>query len=307
MQRALFSASLLLALAACADDRSSPLAPDGANGGSEAAALTTQLTGRIVFSAPNGQTELDVFTMNPDGSGRTAIVTLPHYDMSPAWSWDNQTIAFLRSRPDGANVQHNEVYLVDKNGGNGHWLTTNPIGIEQRNPAWSPDDKHIVVDTPNADLLVIDVATGAVNTLPYKGETASFDPTGDLIAFSSPSVLRVAKADGSGVVRTIPAPSGNFVRYAAFSPDGTRLAFGAAPVGSNDSDIWLVNTDGTGQKRLVGGPANDWGPAWSPDGQMIVYTSSKRTDAAEIMRIPVTGGRKTRLTTGGGQWPAWTH
>jgi Tol biopolymer transport system component len=303
--RALFSASLLLALAACADDHSTPLAPAEGDGGEVLTAVTSQLTGRIVFSAP-GATEFDIFTINPDGTGRAPFVSFAGNDLSPAWSWDNQTVAFLSLRPDASNIKHHEIFLVDKNGANGHWLTTQPLGIDLRNPAWSPDGSRILVDTPNADILAIDVATGAKTTLPYKGETVSFDPTGQLIAFSSPSVVRVAKADGSGIVRTIPAPSGNFVRYANFSPDGKRLAFTAAPVGSNNSDIYLMNVDGTGQTRLVGSPSEDLAPTWSPDGQTIVYSSTRR-NITELWRIPAAGGHRTRLTSGGGMFPSWTH
>jgi Tol biopolymer transport system component len=306
MHRHLISAFLLLAIAACGDNSSTPLAPVEENGG-EPAAVLSLLPGRLVFMALGpGAQELDLFTMNPDGTGRAPLVTLAENDVTPAWSWDNQTVAFLRPRPDGSNVKHLEVYLVDKTGGNGHWLTAQPLGQELRNPAWSPDGSRILVDTPTSDILSIDVASGKVTTLAYTGEMASFDPTGEFIVFSSPSVIMVGKADGSGVIRTIPGPSGNFVQYVRFSPDGTRLALNAAPPYSQNDDIWLMNADGTGATRLVGGPSRDTQPTWSPDGQAIVYTSTKRGNT-ELWRIPVSGGHRARITSGGGMAAAWTH
>jgi Tol biopolymer transport system component len=232
-------------------------------------------------------------------------VTGPENDRAPAWSWDNQSVAFIRSRLDASNVPHGEVFLVDKNGGNGRWLTAQPLGIELRDPAWSPNGSRILVGTAELQMLSIDVATGQVTTLPYQGEMPSFDPTGQLITFSTPTSIRVAKADGSGIIRTVPPPSGTFVQYARFSPDGKKLAFNAYPTVGENSDIWLVNADGTGLTRLVGGRTEDTRPTWSPDGQTIAYTSFRR-DNPEVWRVPVSGGHKTRITPAG-ESPAWTH
>ena len=303
--RALFSASFLLALAACAEDGSTPLAPAEGEVGQPLAAVTAQLSGRIAFTVPTLQGS-DLFTINPDGTGRAPLVTLPGNEFSATWSWDNQTVAYLRSRTDAANIPHYEVYLVDKDGANGRWLTPQPLGIDVRFPVWSPDGSRILVDTNNFEILAIDVATGAKTTLPYFGEMPSFDPTGQLIAFSTPSSISVAEADGSGVVRTISGPGGSYVAYVRFSPDGKKLALAGSPPASNNSDIWLVNADGTAPVRLVGGPNIDSEPVWSPDGQTIVYTSTKR-GRSELWRIPMAGGHRTRVTSGGGVQPAWTH
>ncbi|MBI3961561.1 MAG: PD40 domain-containing protein, partial [Deinococcus sp.] len=49
-----------------------------------------------------------------------------------------------------------------------------------------------------------------------------------------------------------------------WSPDGTRLAFSASADGQ--SDLYVVNTDGTDLVQLTNDPFEDRGPAWSPDG-----------------------------------------
>jgi dipeptidyl aminopeptidase/acylaminoacyl peptidase len=128
-------------------------------------------------------------------------------------------------------------------------------------------------------MLSIDVATGQVTTLPYQGEMPSFDPTGQLITFSTPTSIRVAKADGSGIIRTVPPPSGTFVQYARFSPDGKKLAFNAYPTVGENSDIWLVNADGTGLTRLVGGRKTP-----GPPGRRTVRRSPTRASGGTIPR-----------------------
>lgn len=54
----------------------------------------------------------------------------------------------------------------------------------------------------------------------------------------------------------------------AWSPDGSRIAF--AQTQYYTYDILIVNSDGTGLRRLANAlDASD--PAWSPDGNMISY------------------------------------
>src|SRR6266702_1593608 len=57
-----------------------------------------------------------------------------------------------------------------------------------------------------------------------------------------------------------------------WSPNGQRIAFQVEP--GDRQDLWIVNADGSGARRLVSCDApcdttND--PAWSPDGQKILY------------------------------------
>ena len=40
-----------------------------------------------------------------------------------------------------------------------------------------------------------------------------------------------------------------------------------------DVEIYLMNPDGTGQRRLTNSPGSDSQPSWSPDGTRIAFTS----------------------------------
>src|SRR4051794_11637840 len=54
----------------------------------------------------------------------------------------------------------------------------------------------------------------------------------------------------------------------AWSPDGTFVAF------ARNGDLWLANTDGSGQRRLVQTPnVAESGPSWLPSGRAVVYTA----------------------------------
>lgn len=60
-------------------------------------------------------------------------------------------------------------------------------------------------------------------------------------------------------------------------------------------DLWLVNADGSGLRRLTNNPAQDKLPCWSPDGTKIAFVSD-RDGNTEIYTVDVATGVETRLT-----------
>jgi Tol biopolymer transport system component len=292
----------LLALSACAEN-DSPLGP-GDSPESTPSLATGTLPGTILFGGRGADGLDDVFSVKPDGGGLLHLTSFPGYEIYPTWSWDNQLIVMLRARPDGSNVTHFEPFVVDKNGNNGHWVTSSPLGVDVEDPSWSPDGTRILASTDDFELIGFDVAAGTAKPLGVHGESASFDKTGTLIIYSNPGTISIINAATLAPMRTILAPSGNLVRHPAFSPDGKRIAFTAGPGGLGD--IWVSNADGTGMARLVGGPSTDVRPTWSPDGLTIAYTSTRRGDA-EVWRISTSGGKRTQVTTGFGVTPSWSH
>ena len=72
-----------------------------------------------------------------------------------------------------------------------------------------------------------------------------------------------------------------------------RIAFESTR--SGNSDIYVMNADGTGLKQLTNHPEWDHSPAWSPDGQRIVF-HSLRDGNWEIYVMNADGTGVTRLT-----------
>ena len=78
----------------------------------------------------------------------------------------------------------------------------------------------------------------------------------------------------------------------ALSPDGSRVAYVVTTVLEDEnrrhSEIWLANADGSGEPFRVTSPGHSAsGPLWSPDGSLLVFSSSRPG--------PAGGG-------GGGSW-----
>ena len=120
-------------------------------------------------------------------------------------------------------------------------------------------------------------------------------PARSRIAFiSSPgpgaAPLYVVNADGSGHGwLTLTAEVGPV----AWSPDGRRLAFASGREGN--PEVYVMNADGSRQRRLTRNAAPSYELAWSPDGRRIAFLS-RRDDNSEIYVMNADGGGLRNLT-----------
>ena len=150
--------------------------------------------------------------------------------------------------------------------------------------------------------------TSTIGGVPLDAYAASVTPDGTQMAFiASPNEVadnQVGMMDTDGSRAHFVATPGIDVGWTvAISPDGTRVAFEGAVDGN--TDIWVVNSDGTGLLRLTHDPATDQYPTWSPDGTTITYDNAGSNEhlvdpqfskTAEIFSVPADGGSITRLT-----------
>ena len=83
------------------------------------------------------------------------------------------------------------------------------------------------------------------------------------------------------------------------SPDGKQVAMAIRvtdmEANKGRPDIWVINADGTGFRRLTNHPAGSSSPRWSPDGQAIYFLSS-RSESSQVWKIAVDGGEAEQVT-----------
>ncbi|HET6789644.1 MAG TPA: DPP IV N-terminal domain-containing protein, partial [Aquabacterium sp.] len=65
------------------------------------------------------------------------------------------------------------------------------------------------------------------------------------------------------------------------------------------SQLYLIDTNGEGTRRLTTSNAIDTEAAWSPDGSQVYFVSD-RGGGPQIYRVPVAGGNPQRVTFKGG-------
>jgi Tol biopolymer transport system component len=128
------------------------------------------------------------------------------------------------------------------------------------------------------------------------------------------AVLTLAACGGSG---TTASSSPSVKSSPSVTPSETRIPLPTPTVAGtiafttlaayNDSDICVVNTDGTGLKTLagVGDSAQSQHPRWSPDGKKIVYSRSEIAyvesepgpqESTQVWVMNADGSGKTQLT-----------
>jgi len=98
------------------------------------------------------------------------------------------------------------------------------------------------------------------------------------------------------------SPAGLFFQIdPAWSPDGTKIAFSSRRSGSYD--VYVMNADGTGTRRLTSTRADDLHPTWSPDGQQVAFARS-----GDIVVVGADGsGARSILASGAEESePAWS-
>ena len=59
----------------------------------------------------------------------------------------------------------------------------------------------------------------------------------------------------------------------AWSADGSRIAFTSSRDGNQE--IYYMNRDGSGLRRVTNSPTIDVTPTWSPTGQQIAFVSDR--------------------------------
>jgi Tol biopolymer transport system component/DNA-binding winged helix-turn-helix (wHTH) protein len=206
-----------------------------------------------------GTTDIYVKLLGTDTPLR--LTTNPADEISPVWSPDGLSLAFMRITTSGAGI-----YLIPALGGPERELLTGIwsdwTNVPSGRLCWSPDGQFIAfAGTEAAAQANLHLFLLAVNGLEKRQLTAD------------------AEDD----------------RCPVFSPDGQTLAF----IRGWD-EIYLIPTAGGEARRLTFDNKRIYGLAWTPDGREIIF-SSARGGSPSLWKIAFAGGTPEAVQPSGEQ------
>jgi endonuclease YncB( thermonuclease family) len=222
--------------------------------------------------ALNGEGDLlqNLLIVRPNGSDLQEITEYTE-DSFPAWSADGKSLAFSSTRHGD---RQSRIYVIDSVpiGGSRAQGRALKVGVDDSNgfyPAWT-DGGQIVYS--GCDYSAVPVRCGLLLLSAAAGPQTAIQVTGQA-GDTAPAVY------------------------------GSRIAFMSDRDGN--WEIYLVNLDGSGLRRLTDSPANDGLPAWAPDGRTIAFVSDQGGIWAVWAVDPDGSNRRKLFNIGGNFGPDW--
>jgi TolB protein len=331
---ALFVSLALVACSSSEEDETEPMP-------TPAVRIPNQLQQeKIAFTRRRDGGPSDIYVVNPDGSGLANVTDDArrggeHEDDAAAWSPDGRMIAFVSTRiplpSPGALAE--EIYVVNADGSDLRRLTQNT----RRDAAvdWLRDGRIVFLSCPQAedeqpecDLVAIRPDGSDREKLAKLGFTfdLAVSPDGKRIVYSQLKgqshyqdfELHVMNLDGGDHRQLTDDDTGD--GSPAWSPGGARIAFVSNRAESArclfhdcagyTNELYVMDADGGDVTRLTETPHEEASPAWSPDGERIVYSRILDENAShELYVVNADGSCPTKLMPGApGAWdmqPDW--
>jgi TolB protein len=248
----------------------------------------------------------EIYAMDYDGANPRRVTGHQSTSMSPAWSPDGNSLAymsFFRGSPG--------IYIAEI--ASGRKRTVVDSGSLNSSPSFSPDGGKIVfarsVDG-NVEIFTTDANGGGLRRLTVSGAidtNPAWSPKGGTIAFTSSRAgnPHVYLMDSEGANQRRLSLEGEYNDGASWSPDGDLIAYTSRRGGRFQIAVTNVVTLET--RLLTSGGSENESPSFSPDGRKIVF-SSNRSGRKQLYVVDLDGGNLKQLTNdGNNDLPDWSR
>jgi TolB protein len=245
-----------------------------------------------------------LWVSDADGEGAQSAFSSPESIISPAWSPDGRSIAYV-----SFESRKPVIYVQDISSGRRR-LLANFKGSNSA-PAWSPDGRTLAVTLSlvgGSQLYLIDASGGTPQRITQSNSIDTeprFSPNGQQIYFVSdrggaPQIYRMPASGGSAQRVTF---EGSYNVSPALSPDGRWMAYISRNGGSYRLHVMDLSS---GQVNALTDTSDDASPSFAPNSRLIVY-ATKQDGQGVLMTSTVDGQTRVRLAVSPGdvREPAW--
>jgi len=219
---------------------------------------------RIVATSDRGETGIkEVVAMNWDGSEFEKLSNHNSIVVSPNWSHDAKKIAYSVFtkfiKKDGSSMSNVSLYVLD--------LATNKRILT----SYRPGQNSGAVFSPDGKSIYLGMSMGSGSADIYKINLA-----GDILT------------------RLTKGPAGAINVEPSLNPEGTKVAFSSERGGR--PMIYVMNSDGSGIKRLTFQGEYNSSPSWSPDGKKIAFAGQDQGNF-DVFVMDADGSNIVRVTS----------
>ncbi|MBM4365894.1 MAG: Tol-Pal system beta propeller repeat protein TolB [Deltaproteobacteria bacterium] len=204
-----------------------------------------------------------------------------------------------------------EIYVMDIDGGGRRQITKNKsINLK---PRWNASGSSLCFTSyaaGNPDLYIADLLKSAIRRVSARtgiNTGCSWAPGGDTIALTlSPGgdseIVTIDPLAGTQIARLTQNPGIDV--SPTYSPDGSKIAFVSERSGG--PQIYVMNADGSGARRVTFQGSHNTDPSWSPRGDKIAFVG--RDGSFDVFTVNVDGTGMSRVTQGRGdnEDPSWS-
>jgi TolB protein len=264
---------------------------------------------RIAYVAVQGKPPSQRFQLivaDADGENPKVILESSQPIMSPAWSPDEQWLAYVsfENRLSGVYIQ--KVHTGERQ------LVSARVGVNGA-PAYSPDGTHLALTlsgaSGNLDVWLLDLATQGLTRLtddPAVDTEPAWSPDGKSIYFTSdraggPQIYKLDIAQPKRIERVTFGSAYN--ARPRLSPDGKKIAFVTREGGNYRIAIQDL---ASGTVSVLSHGALDESPSFAPNGAVVIY-AGREGELGTLQTVSVDGLVTQRLKADQGEVrePVW--
>ncbi|MGA9769336.1 MAG: winged helix-turn-helix domain-containing protein [Blastocatellia bacterium] len=264
---------------------------------------------RFAFIRTNKETpgarERSLVIANTDGTGEQTLATRAHpefFGSGLAWSPTGKTIACIVTSPTGG--QHAKIIEVRLEDGTEKQFTQRKWADIGR-VAWFADGRHLVMTAQDqasspSQIWLLSYPEGkekrVTNDLAdYRGVSLSADSR-TMVTRQFNLFLNVWTAPDSDASRAIQITTGEgAAERLSWTPDG-RIVFSTHS--SGNQNIWIMEANGEGRKKLAGDSHINTAPCVSRDGRYIFFASDRLEGTTHMWRMDIDGNNQKQMTFG---------